>query len=220
MGGKTDRRAFLRLSTSTAALGAFGALPAKAQAGSTLTVAWDSDIDSLDPHVFKSVGGWKVRPVDGKPGLSRSYPNEFEGSIAESWSFESDGKTVVLKVRPNMKFPSGRPVDAAALKYSLDRALLSPGYMRFIIPRILQISKAEDIVVRDPMTVAINMKGATPQPMVLNLLSLMNMTVLDPELVKPNATEKDPWAAEWAKRNAAGSGPYTLTTNTPGVAGV
>ena len=45
----------------------------------------------------------------------------------------------------------------------------------------------------------------------------MNVTVLDPDLVKPNATEKDPWAADWAKRNAAGSGPYTLTTNTPGV---
>ena len=35
--------------------------------------------------------------------------------------------------------------------------------------------------------------------------------------MKPNATEKDPWAADWAKRNAAGSGPYALTTNTPGV---
>src|SRR3984957_792161 len=234
MVGKTDRRAFLKGSSSVAALGAFGgpfaAFPANAQASSTLTVAWDSDIDSLDPHVFKSVGGYaveaniydsvvggKVRPVEGKPGLFRSQPNEFEGGIAESWSFEEGGKTIVLKVRPNMKFPSGRPIDAASLKYGLDRALLSPGYMRFVMPRILQISKAEDIVVRDPMTVAINMKGATPQPMVLNLLSLMNVTVLDPDLVKPNATEKDPWAADWAKRNAAGSGPYALTTNTPGV---
>jgi hypothetical protein len=64
-------------------------------------VAWDTDIDSLDPHVFKSVGGyavqcnlydpitsWKVRPVDGAVGLSRSQPNEFEGSVAESWTFE------------------------------------------------------------------------------------------------------------------------------------
>ena len=221
--GKTDRRTFLKLSSGVgaAALGGLGALPARAQAGKTLTIAWDSDIDSLDPHVFKSVGGyavqcnlydsvvaWKVRPIDGKPGLSRSYPNEFEGGVAEAWTFEDDGKTVVLKVRPNMKFPSGRPVDAAALKYSLDRALLSPGYMRFIIPRMLQISKAEDIVVRDPMTVAINMKGPTPQPMVLNLLSLMNMTVLDPELLKPNATEKDPWSADWA--NATRQAPVPI----------
>jgi peptide/nickel transport system substrate-binding protein len=229
---KSDRRTFLKLSTGAGvlALGGVAARPASAQAASTLTLAWDTDIDSLDPHVFKSVGGyavqcnlydpivsWKVRPVDGTVGLSRSLPNEFEGSIAESWSFERDGATVVLKIRPGMKFPSGRPITAEVIKYSLDRALQSPGYMRFILPRMLQIAKPEDIVVRDGSTIAINMKGPTPQQMVLNLLSLMTITALDPELVKPNATEKDPWAADWAKRNPAGSGPYTLAANTPGV---
>ena len=232
MGMKADRRTFLKLSSGAgaAALGGLSSAPALAQGGATLTAAWDTDIDSLDPHVFKSVGGyavqcnlydpvvsWKVRPVEGTKGLSRSFPGEFEGSIAESWSFERDGATIVLKIRPAMKFPSGRPVDAAALKYSLDRALQSPGYMRFIMPRMIQVSKADDIVVRDPMTIAIDMKGPTPQHMVLNFLSLMTITALDPELVKPNATEKDPWAADWAKRNPAGSGPYTLAANTPGV---
>jgi peptide/nickel transport system substrate-binding protein len=229
---KSHRRTFLKLSTGAGvlALGGVAAGPASAQGASTLTLAWDTDIDSLDPHVFKSVGGyavqcnlydpivsWKVRPVDGTVGLSRSFPNEFEGSIAESWSFERDGATVVLKIRPGMTFPSGRPLTAEVIKYSLDRALQSPGYMRFILPRMLQISKPEDIVVRDGSTIAIDMKGPTPQQMVLNLLSLMTITALDPELVKPNATEKDPWAADWAKRNPAGSGPYTLAANTPGV---
>jgi peptide/nickel transport system substrate-binding protein len=232
MGIKADRRKFLKLSSGAgaAALGGLSAGQARAQSGQTLTLAWDTDIDSLDPHVFKSVGGyavqcniydpivsWKVRPVEGLVGLSRSFPNEFEGSIAQSWTFERDGATVVLKIRPGMTFPSGRPVNAAALKYSLDRALQSPGYMRFVMPRMLQISKPDDIEVRDDSTVAINMKGPTPQPMVLNLLSLMTITALDPDLVKPNATEKDPWAADWAKRNPAGSGPYTLAANTPGV---
>jgi len=229
---KSHRRTFLKLSTGAGvlALGGVAARPASAQGASTLTLAWDTDIDSLDPHVFKSVGGyavqcnlydpmvsWKVRPVDGTVGLSRSSPNEFEGSIAQSWSFERDGATVVLKIRPGMTFPSGRPITAEVIKYSLDRALQSPGYMRFILPRMLQISKPEDIVVRDGSTIAINMKGPTPQQMVLNLLSLMTITALDPELLKPNATEKDPWAADWAKRNPAGSGPYTLAANTPGV---
>ena len=77
-----------------------------------------------------------------RKGLSRSFPNEFEGSIAESWSFERDGATIVLKIRPGMKFPSGRPIDAAVLKYSLDRALQSPGYMRFIMPRMIQVIQA------------------------------------------------------------------------------
>jgi peptide/nickel transport system substrate-binding protein len=232
MGIKADRRTFLKLSSGAgaAALGGLSAGPARAESSQTLTLAWDTDIDSLDPHVFKSVGGyavqcniydpvvsWKVRPVEGVVGLSRSFPNEFEGSIAQSWTFERDGATVVLKIRPGMTFPSGRLVNAAALKYSLDRALQSPGYMRFVMPRMLQISKPDEIEVRDDSTVAINMRGPTPQPMVLNLLSLMTITALDPELVKPNATEKDPWAADWAKRNPAGSGPYTLTANTPGV---
>ena len=240
MGKKTDRREFLKISAGAGALALGGlaarpslgqnAVPATGQPSKTLTVAWDSDIDSLDPHVFKSVGGyavqcnlfdpivsWKVRPVEGARGLSRSQPNEFEGSIAESWAFERDGATVVLNIRPGMKFPSGRPIDAAAVKYSLDRALQSPGYMRFIMPRMIQVAKPEDIVVRGAAAVALDMKGPTPPHMVLNFLSLMTITALDPELVKPNATEKDAWAADWAKRNPSGSGPYTLAANTPGV---
>ncbi|MGZ3341109.1 MAG: ABC transporter substrate-binding protein, partial [Reyranella sp.] len=168
MGIKADRRTFLKLSSGAgaAALGGLSAGQARAESSQTLTLAWDTDIDSLDPHVFKSVGGyavqcniydpivsWKVRPVEGTVGLSRSFPNEFEGSIAQSWTFERDGATVVLKIRPGMTFPSGRPVNAAALKYSLDRALQSPGYMRFVMPRMLQISKPDDIEVRDDSTV-------------------------------------------------------------------
>jgi peptide/nickel transport system substrate-binding protein len=231
MAAASDRRTFMKLSGAGAiALGGVIGRKAFAQASNTLTVAWDTDIDSLDPHVFKSVGGyavqcniydpilaWKVRPIEGMAGVSRAYPGEFEGSVAESWSFERDGATIVLKLRQGMKFPSGRPITVEVVKYSLDRALQSPGYMRFIMPRMLRISKPDDIVVRDPSTIAINMAGPTPSQMPLNLLSLMTITVLDPDLIKPNATEKDPWAADWAKRNPAGSGPYQLTKNTPGV---
>ncbi|MBM3650795.1 MAG: twin-arginine translocation signal domain-containing protein, partial [Alphaproteobacteria bacterium] len=221
MRATSNRRTFMKLSAAGAAVAGATGRPALAQTSNTLTVAWDSDIDSLDPHVFKSIGGygvqcniydpilnWKVRPIDGMPGVFRSFPGEFEGSVAESWAFERDGATIVLKLRPGMKFPSGRPITVEAVKYSLDRALQSPGYMRFIMPRMMRISKPEDIVVRDQNTIAINMAGPTPPQMPLNLLSLMTVTVLDPDVIKPNATEKDPWAAEWAKRNAAGSGPY------------
>src|ERR1051326_9418918 len=107
-----------------------GSRSVAAQDARTLTVAWDTDIDTLAPPAFKSIGAyvvqanvydnplmWKVRPVEGKPGLFRSVHGGFEGSAAESWSFEKDGATLVLKVRPGLKFPSGRPVDARAFKY-------------------------------------------------------------------------------------------------------
>ena len=227
MGTRVSRRDFL----VTAGVGAagFAALRrAEAQDKRTLVVAWDSDVDTLDPAVFKSQGGyvtvanimdapimWKVRPADGKPGLFRSVPGEWDPHLAESWSMEDNGATMVFKIRRGMKFPSGRPINAHAFKYSFDRGLLSPGYMKLIFPTLIQVSAPEQFVVRDDYTFAISMKAASP--MGLDTVALSNNAILDPDLVKTHATKEDPWATEWLKRNTASIGPYTLVKNEPGV---
>src|ERR1700680_3879629 len=105
----SDRRDFLKLAAAGAAPVTLGGLsvPAGADEKRTLTVAWDTDIDTLDPASFKSIGGytiqaniydsplmWKVEPVAGKPGLSQSKPGEMEGGIAESFALEQDGRTL------------------------------------------------------------------------------------------------------------------------------
>ncbi|HSE03057.1 MAG TPA: ABC transporter substrate-binding protein [Methylomirabilota bacterium] len=226
-GAGVSRREFL----ATAGVGAAGLAVgrrAAAQDRKTLVVAWDSDVDSLDPAVFKSQGAyvtvanttdapimWKVRPMEGKAGLFRSVPGEWDGHLAESWAMEDNGATIVLKVRRGMKFPSGRPVNAHAFKYSFDRGLLSPGYMKLIFPTLIQVSAPEQFVVRDDYTFAINMKA--PSPMGLDTVALSNNAILDPELVKANGTKDDPWATEWLKRNGASIGPYRLVKNEPGV---
>jgi len=107
MNGHSDRRDFLKLTAAGAATLAISGLPPVAgQEKRTLTVAWDTDIDTLDPASFKSIGGytiqaniydsplmWKVEPVAGKPGLAQSRPAEFEGGIAESYKLENDDAT-------------------------------------------------------------------------------------------------------------------------------
>ena len=227
MGTRVSRRDFL----VTAGVGAAGVAAlkrAEAQDKRTLVVAWDSDVDSLDPAVFKSQGGyvtvanimdapimWKVRPMDGKPGLFRSVPAEWDPHLAESWTMEDNGATMVFKIRRGMKFSSGRPINAPAFKYSFDRGLLSPGYMKLIFPTLIQVSAPEQFVVRDDYTFAINMKTASP--MGLDTVALSNNAILDPDLVKSHATKEDPWATEWLKRNTASIGPYTLVKNEPGV---
>ena len=227
MGTRVSRRDFL----VTAGVGAAGFAALKRAEGQdkrTLVVAWDSDVDSLDPAVFKSQGGyvtvanimdapimWKVRPMDGKPGLFRSVPGEWDPHLAESWTMEDNGATMVFKIRRGMKFPSGRPINAPAFKYSFDRGLLSPGYMKLIFPTLIQVSAPEQFVVRDDYTFAINMK--TPSPMGLDTVALSNNAILDPDEVKAHATKEDPWATEWLKRNTASIGPYTLVKNEPGV---
>jgi peptide/nickel transport system substrate-binding protein len=105
---------------------------------------------------------WKVRPMDGQPGLFRSLPGEWDGHLAESWAMEDNGATIVLKVRRGVKFPSGRPVTAHAFKYSFDRGLLSPGYMKLIFPTLIQVTAPEQFVVRDDYTFAIAMKAPSP----------------------------------------------------------
>lgn len=229
----SDRRNFLKQTAAGAAtLATIGSGLAPglvaAQGVRTLTVAWDTDIDTLDPASFKSIGGytvqaniydsplmWKVQPVAGKPGLSQSRPGEMEGGIAESWAFEKDGATLVLKTRKGAKFPSGRPVNAAAVKYLFDRGLQSPGYMRILFPRLLRITKPEQFEVRDENTFAINMPASSP--MTMDTMALINNALLDPAEVKANATAEDPWATNWLKRNTAGLGPYKLVKNEPGV---
>jgi peptide/nickel transport system substrate-binding protein len=227
MGTRVSRRDFL-VSAGVGAAGFAALKRAEAQDKRTLVVAWDSDVDSLDPAVFKSQGGyvtvanimdapimWKVRPADGKPGLFRSVPGEWDPHLAESWTMEDNGATMVFKIRRGMKFPSGRPINAPAFKYSFDRGLLSPGYMKLIFPTLIQVSAPEQFVVRDDYTFAINMK--TPSPMGLDTVALSNNAILDPDEVKAHATKEDPWATEWLKRNTASIGPYTLVKNEPGV---
>jgi peptide/nickel transport system substrate-binding protein len=169
MGARVSRRDFLVTAGVGAAALAAGRR-ATAQDKKTLVVAWDSDIDNLDPAVFKAQGGyvtvanttdaplmWKVQPIEGKPGLFRSQPGEWDGHLAESWTMEDNGATIVLKIRRGVKFPSGRPVNAHAFKYSFDRGLLSPGYMKLIFPTLIQVSAPEQFVVRDDYTFAIAM---------------------------------------------------------------
>ena len=227
-----DRRSFLKLAGSGAlgaGLGAAAMVPKRAAAQDmrTLVVAGDSDIDTLDPHSFKSIGAyltqvniydsplsWKVQPVQGRPGVYQSKPGEYEAGICESWSFENQGATVVLKVRQGLRFPNGRTVDATTLKYMFDRCVGSPGYMRIVYPLLTQISDASKFVVRDAYTIAMEMPA--PTPLALEVLSLLTNSLIDPEEVKAHGSSADPWAADWMKRNTAGLGPYRLVKNEPG----
>lgn len=230
MSTRMDRRSFLKVTAGAAALGGVGFRPVRSEAQDkrTLVVAWDTDIDTLDPAQFKAQGGyvtvancydtpiaWKVQPIAGKPGFFLSKPAQWDPAIAASWATERDGATIVLKVRKGAKFPGGRPVTAHSVKYCFDRGLQSPGYMRLLFPSLINVKSPEQFEVRDDDTFALRMDR--PNPMAMDLLALSNNAILDPDEVKTHATKADPWAAEWLKRNTAGIGAYRLVKNEPGV---
>ena len=232
--GTTTRRDFLKLA-GAAGLSLplmntpFSALRrADAAEPRTLTVAWDTEIDTLDPASFKTIGGyttianiydtpiwWGVSPIPNKEGFFLSKPNDFVPRMAESWSKEKDGSVLVFKVRKGMKFPTGNPVTAHSFKYSFDRGLQSPGYMRIVIPSLMTIDSPDQFEVRDDYTFAIRLKS--PTPMAMDIVALSNNAILDQTEVKKYATAEDPWATQWLKRNAIGGGTYNLVKNIPGV---
>ena len=152
------RRAVLALALS------FGIVaPAIAQ-GSHLRVGLADDPDVLDPSlsrsytsriVFASICD-KLFDIDEKLNI---VPQ-----LALAHDTSEDGKTVVIKLRPGVKFHDGEPFDAEAAKFSLERHLTIKGSYRRA-----EISTIDTVEVVDPLTIKLNLK--TPFSPLLNQLT-------------------------------------------------
>src|SRR5437764_3598278 len=99
--------------------------------GGTLTVALSAEPDKLDPTLARTLVGRtvfnaiceKLYDVDAKLNVVPQL-------AAALLQFSSDGKTVTIKVRSGVKFADGTPLDAAAVKASLDRHMTQSGSAR------------------------------------------------------------------------------------------
>lgn len=131
------------------------AAPAQAQDNSTLRIGLADDADLLDPTLGRSFVGRivfaglcdKLVDIDANlnivPQLAASY----------EWA---DSKTLVFKLRPNLKFHDGTDVDAAAVKFSMERHLTMQGSARRG-----EISTLDRVEVIDPLTVSMVLKTPT-----------------------------------------------------------
>jgi peptide/nickel transport system substrate-binding protein len=138
-----------------AGLVAAAALTASAaQAQSTLRIGLNEDPDVLDPTLARTYVGRivfaslcdKLFDVDEKLNI---VPQ-----LALSQETLDDGKTVILKLRPNVKFHDGEPMDADAVKFSLDRHMTMQGSFRK--PELAAVDKVEVV---DPLTVKLLLKA-------------------------------------------------------------
>jgi peptide/nickel transport system substrate-binding protein len=159
----------ITLAAAACALALSAAAPVLAQ--STLRVGLAEDPDVLDPArartyvgriVFASLCD-KLYDIDDKLNL---VPQ-----LALSHTVSADGKTVTMKLRPGVKFHDGESMDAAAVKFTLDRNLTMQGSFRRA--EIQQIDKVEVV---DPLTVRMVLK--TPfAPLISQLTDRAGMVV-------------------------------------------
>ena len=76
------------------------------------------------------------------------------------------------------------------------------------------LTKAEQFVVVDDNTVRVDF--AKKDRLTIPDLAVIVPCIVNSELVKKNASEKDPWGLEYTKQQTAGSGAYKLTKWTAG----
>jgi peptide/nickel transport system substrate-binding protein len=160
---------FWRLAMAAAAM--LLSLSAMARAETTLRIGLAEDPDILDPTLARTYVGRivfsavcdKLFDIDEKlnivPQLALSYENS------------ADGKEMTIKLRPNVKFHDGEPLDAEAAKYSIERHMTMPGSFRKS-----ELASVDHVEVVDPLTIKLVLK--TPYaPLIAQLTDRAGMMV-------------------------------------------
>jgi len=178
-GGKADPNGILKYATDLQVSGTDRALdPIKSRAITDflqLNLIYDTLLHAQDDGTYK-------------PGLAQSYKVEGDN-------------TVTLTLRPNLKFSDGTPLDAAAVKFSIDRAVAAKNTN--FAPEINNVASVDVI---DPATVKITMKT----PTIGSFFELLAGRETMP--VSPTAVQADP--AGFTTK-PVGAGPMTVTQFTP-----
>jgi peptide/nickel transport system substrate-binding protein len=185
--------------------------PAWAADTDTLVVSVSSDIHTLDPGVSSDNYDWRqIYPcydrlvkykVENGVGLT-----EVEPMAAESWTVSDDGLKWTFKIRKGIAFDDGTPLDAEAVRYSLDRTLaIGKGPAD-------NISAIASMAVVDAYTLEITLKN--PYGPFLQTLATDGASIVNPK-VAAKAVNDDK-AQAWLAEHVDGSGPFKITEWTRG----
>jgi len=131
--------------------------------------------------------------------------------LAQSYDVSDEGKTVTFKLRPGLKFPSGNPIDGAAVKASLEYAWKSGTCGTYFL-EAGQFGNTQAIEAPDEATMVIKLKHA--EPLVFHSFTQSNLGIIDLKAVEANGGKS------WLATHSAGSGPYVLDSYDPGVRAV
>jgi peptide/nickel transport system substrate-binding protein len=179
----------------TAAAAALMSLPALAQEPSVLRIGMAQDPDMLDPTLARSYVGRIVFAGLCDKLVDINEKLQIVPQLATGYEWP-DSKTLLLHLRSGVKFQDGTVMDAAAVKYSLDRHLTMQGSSRRG-----EISAIDHVEVVDPATVRVVLK-APNSPFLAQLTDRAGM------IVSPKAAEAE--GKDFALHPVC-AGPYKFT---------
>ncbi len=162
--------------------------------GGTLRVSYGNEIANLD---FHTAPGYEMMWVAMNVGCSLTNitpDGKFVGDAAESWTTSADGLLYTFKLRKNVLFHDGTPMDAAAVKFNIER-MKDPATKSGMRPFYEPVHSVE---VLDPHTVQLRLKH--PYAFLLHMLSAYRTGLI---LLSPQSIQK--FTVEDRKQGKAGS---------------
>jgi len=93
------------------------------KAGGTLIVARAADAKGLDPHKQTAFSSFRLLELIYEPLLALDQDLKVVPNLAESWAWSDEGKTLTVKLRPNVKFHNGDVLTAEDVKFTFERIL-------------------------------------------------------------------------------------------------
>lgn len=130
---------------------AVATLPVGAQ---HLRIGLAEDPDVLDPSIARTFVGRIVFASLCDKLLDLDENAKIVPMLATSWEWAADGKALTMKLRPDVQFHDGEKLDAAAVKFSIERHKTIAG-----TNRKGELAPVMSVDVIDPLTVRFNLSG-------------------------------------------------------------
>lgn len=185
----TDRRQFNSLLLATLALP--GA--AQAQNARPLVIGMTLEPPGLDPTTGAASAIAEIVLYNVLEPLTKIAPDgRAQPLLAQRWSVSEDQKRWIFQLRPGLKFHNGAVLDAAAVKFSFERAAAEGSTNKD--KRVF--SNIQRVDTPDPLSVHLQLKN--PEPELPELLGQATAVIVEPGSAATNA------------QNPVGSGPYRL----------
>ncbi len=157
--------------------GAIAAWAGGASAQTTLRIGLNEDPDILDPTLARSFVGRIVFAGLCDKLFDITADLKVVPQLATEYKWSDDNKTLTIKLRQGVKFHDGETLDAAAVKYSIERHQTMPGSNRKG-----ELSSVAKVEIVDPSTVMLQL-SAPYAPLVAQLTDRAGM------IVSPKAAE-------------------------------
>lgn len=136
---------------------------------------------SMDPHKsISAVGDCQLTCLIYDRLVHSEPDGTLVAGLAESWEFSNDGKTFTLHLREGVTFDDGTPVDAEAVKVSLDRArTLEGSTVKADLMAVSEVTAADDRTVELSLT--------APNSTLPGVLSTVTGAIVNPKAIESGA---------------------------------